>query len=731
MADPDDRPADLNTAEIAAEANRRARDAETRILDVAGQVDPRALLATLTTLHLTHPEDQAPDVDEASRWQVKLEYLAWALATRPLPSTVMLPIVDARVLEPLEAALEEYIGGTITALMFSDTASNLLMQSIQHTVRIDALLVRGEGSPELIKYLARGLYGQHHEWFANNLGFTIEQAFAFAHAIFALNADKLHLARKEARAVTSAFYDRFQTILARPKESWSRDESLFVDHALSQGVSNAANLAGGAHLFGNIGQTRGFTESELLDRLTAADRSACRAFLNFFSTEFGAITEPPTLLELNPLVRTPLLVAQDSYFLFVPPLLWDAVLNGPHYRLLADQAFAPVYNAARGEWLEKEVMAALARTWPTGQAAWSLEYGPKKNRQQLDGLVLHNRKLLLVECKSKTLTLSARQGNADALRKDIKQAIGDSFNQATRARDFIRDSATPVRFSRPDGSTIEIDGQQLDEVILISVFGRGALSVLAANIAEVGSATGMFSPGDYPWALSLVDLLGVSRTMEFEGQLLDYLRRRAAVVSSGRFAVHDEWDLLDLYFAGRLDVHDPEFAKYHRVSFTSGSDQLLERLVLDPTFEVPKELKRRLPESVRVLLRQLAASSRPDRLDVEAFILSWSDRQLNDLGKIWEDLERRVSADGRQHDASAEMRQIDGGFTIVCCPSVIATDDLERLTAFFVTRKYRARASKWLGLGVIEGCEGASILWFESTPWEKDEALDEVLRRRT
>ena len=71
-----------------------------------------------------------------------------------------------------------------------------------------------------------------------------------------MNADKLHLARKDARAVTSAFYDRLQAILARPKESWSPDESLFVDQALSQGVSNAASFAGGAHLFGNIGQTK-------------------------------------------------------------------------------------------------------------------------------------------------------------------------------------------------------------------------------------------------------------------------------------------------------------------------------------------------------------------------------------------------------------------------------------------------------------------------------------------
>jgi hypothetical protein len=183
-----------------------------------------------------------------------------------------------------------------------------------------------------------------------------------------------------------------------------------------------------------------------------------------------------------------------------------------------------------------------------------------------------------------------------------------------------------------------------------------------------------------------------------------------------------------LYFAGRLDVNDPEFAKYDRVGFTSGSDQLLERLVLDQSLEVPKELRRKLPERVRSLLRQLDASNRPDRLDVEAFILSWSERQLNDFVRIVEDLERRVSADGRQHDASAEMRQIDGGFTIVCYPSPLTNADLDWLIPFFVTRKYRAKASRWLGLGLIRGGDSDPVLWFESTPWVKDELLDRVLQ---
>jgi hypothetical protein len=720
----------VNLADLSAAGEQRARDTKARILEIAEQVDPRGLLATLTTLHLMHPEGQAPDVDEMARWQVKLEYLTWLLGTVPIPSAVRSRIVDATVLEPLESALEEYVGAMTAVVAFSATGDDPLIQSIQQSVRIDALHVRGEGSPELIQYLARGLYGQHDGWFAANLGFTIEQAFIFARAMFSLNADKFHFARKEAKAVSAAFYQRFQAILAKSRSSWNADETAFVNETLSHGLSKAAELAGGAHLFGNIGQTRGFTAAELLARLAPTEHPACEAFLGFMSTEFGSLPSPATLLALNPLVCTPLLRDKDAFFQFVPPLLWDAVLNGPHYRLMADTDYEPTYSTARGEWLEQQVIGALSRVWPRAQVGWSLEYGPKKARKQLDGLVLFDRKLLLIECKSKTLTLSARQGNAEALRTDIQKAIGDSFVQAKRARDFVQQSVTPVRFDARDGSCIEVDRAQVDEVFLVSAFGRGALSILAANIADVGAATGLFAQGDYPWALSLVDVLGVCRTMEYEAQLVDYLRRRISVVKSGRFNVHDEWDLLELYFIGGLDVSDPEFAKFDRVGFTSSSDEILERLVLTPTMAVPKELRRKIPDRVRSVLSALQLSEWEYRTEAAAFILGWSDRQLHDFEQIWTKLERQTSADGRQHDATAHMSQLEGGFTLVCIPSA-DPDQLERLAPFFVTRKYRAKASKWLGLCAIANSQDMPLVWFDNAPWTADAAIEDALKSAT
>lgn len=231
-----------------------------------------------------------------------------------------------------------------------------------------------------------------------------------------------------------------------------------------------------------------------------------------------------------------------------------------------------------------------------------MKYGPKAQRSELDGLVLRGNKVILIECKWKSLTLVARRGDSEALRRDIAESILKAFDQGRRARDYIG-STRNAEFTASDGTVLRVDAQAINEIVILSVLGRGALSIVAANPLEA-KALGLFNDGELPWALSVFDLLAVCRTMEFGGQFFDYARRRAAVIADGRFNLHDEWDLLEFYFAGALDTKDPDFADKHMVSFT-GSGRELEQLVLDSSATVPESLRRRIHPKIRKLLMHL------------------------------------------------------------------------------------------------------------------------------
>jgi hypothetical protein len=648
--------------QVAAEAAQRAQVALQQLTEVIFAADSVALLATLTSLRLTRAEGEEVDIDSFARWQAKLEFLAWLAATRPAATRTSAP-VDAALVGRVEDLLEEYFNAESLAVAGSQTNADPEIQSLQRTLLIEAMHVRGEGTPEMVQFLARGLYAPHSEWFEANLGFTCDDAIELANTIFTLHADRLRDAYQRGHTVGEDIEAQWNAATERLADSRSPQEAELIEAVDKRGLDWVVSYVGGNETFSRMREVRGLTAEELSATVPTTVRDKVPAFLRFFSQDFGTLPGTPSPIEFNPLVQKPLLIDDGRYFLFVPPLLWEGILNAPHYALIGDAQYRPEYDDARAAWLEQQATEAFRRLWPDAQIGWSLKYGPKGQRSELDGLVVRGNKVILIECKWKSLTLVARRGDSDALRRDIADSILKAFDQGRRARDYVRGTSV-AEFSASDGTVIRVESRAINEIVILSVLGRGALSVIAANPLEA-KALGFFGDGELPWALSLFDLLAVSRTMEFGGQFFDYARRRAAVIADGRFNLHDEWDLLEFYFAGALDIKDPDFADKHMVTFT-GSGRELEQLVLDPSATVPESLRRRIHPKIRKFLKHLDGLPDAQAADAVAFLLGLSDRQLQQMGEYWIQVENKTRADGKFHSVSGLPTPGGGGFTAVC-----------------------------------------------------------------
>jgi hypothetical protein len=708
--------------EVAFQAAERARAALQQLEAVAREADSIELLATLSRLHLTQTAGEEPDVDVFARWQAKIEFLTWLAASEPLSIAKLRP-VDGALIRRVEELLEEYFNGESLALAMSAGDADPEVRSLQRMLLMEAMHIRGEGTPEMVRFLAHGMYSGHDEWFRANLGFTCDEAFEIAEVIFGLLADRLMNAHEGAHTAAGRAEAERKTATKRAPESRSPEGTALVNAVQGHVLEAATGRIGDAETFSGICETSGLTAEQLTSAMPNALREKVAAFLRFFSREFGTLPGAPSPIDFNPLVQTPILVDRGQYFLFVPPLLWEATLNAPHYALMADAQYRPIYDKARADWLEQQVTEAFRRLWPDAQIGWSLTYGPKGQRSELDGLVLRGRKVILIECKWKSLTLLARRGDSDVLRRDIAQSIVKAFEQGRRARDYVR-TASIAEFAASDGTSLRVDSRVVNEIVIISVLGRGALSMIAANPLEA-RVLGIFDDGELPWALSLFDLLAVCRTMEFGGQLFDYARRRAAVIADGRFHLHDEWDLLEFYFAGALDPNDPEFADKHMVTFT-GSGRELEELVLNPSATVPENLRRRIHPKVRRLLGKLDRLPDVEATDAVAFLLGLSDRQLQQMGEYWIQVEEKTRADGKFHSVSGLPTPGGGGFTIICGRGT--RDEFERLQFLVLLNKYKHHAPIWLGIGALpDGEEDPFAVSLDSRPWVLDRELDRLL----
>ena len=310
-------------------------------------------------------------------------------------------------------------------------------------------------------------------------------------------------------------------------------------------------------------------------------------------------------MAFNPLLKHPLVLENGVYYLIVPPILYTSLLTTFHFDIWADEAYRSTYDEARGRWLEERALDVFRRLFAgRAEVHGRLKYGPRKARRELDGLVKFDNKAILIEGKWKTLTLPAKRGDVKAIIRDLEGSIRDSYRQATQAREYVRSMEVAV-FEDSTGRKVMVRNDETQEVFMVSLVGRNDLAVFAANPSLLYEL-GLFGPADFPWVVSLMDLKVVVEFLEFPSQFFDYLKRRDAILQTGKFNFHDEWDLLGAYLHSVLDPADK---RYEGADFVwlSGMDEEVERYLAardNPNMQVELPA-RKISDSIRNLIHAI------------------------------------------------------------------------------------------------------------------------------
>ena len=114
--------------------------------------------------------------------------------------------------------------------------------------------------------------------------------------------------------------------------------------------------------------------------------------------------------------------------------LTEASYDSPFYWMGADKTYADVAMAHRGEFTEAFTAGRLERVFGTDKVFHNIDIWDSKARKkklgEIDVLVLIGDRALVVQPKSKKLTLEARKGNDLQLQSDFKSAVQDACDQA-------------------------------------------------------------------------------------------------------------------------------------------------------------------------------------------------------------------------------------------------------------------------------------------------------------
>jgi hypothetical protein len=177
------------------------------------------------------------------------------------------------------------------------------------------------------------------------------------------------------------------------------------------------------------------------------------------------------------------------------------------------------------------------------------ETGKGKQRFELDGLLIVDTVLFLVEAKAGAVRLAARRGAPSAM-EDLESLVSDAYQQAIRAFRFIK-SHSSVQFVLKDGTRVNIVSEQFTRIILLTT----TLDDLSAYVTRLSDLVklGVLPEGPLPWAVAIHDLEVMTELVDGMGQLIHYIERRHAT-SSIQLMASSEIDLFSGYLLNGLRI---------------------------------------------------------------------------------------------------------------------------------------------------------------------------------
>jgi hypothetical protein len=130
--------------------------------------------------------------------------------------------------------------------------------------------------------------------------------------------------------------------------------------------------------------------------------------------------------------------------------------------MAADQKYSPTASSHRGSFTEQFSHECLERVFGCAHVYANVDIIRTKGEKvgEIDVLVLFGNRGILVQAKSKRLTLLARKGNDFQIKDDFKKAVQDAYDQAqTCALELLAGGGKLVD---ANGQTIEIPARIID-----------------------------------------------------------------------------------------------------------------------------------------------------------------------------------------------------------------------------------------------------------------------------
>lgn len=545
----------------------------------------------------------------------------------------------------------------------------------------EAIVYSGE-SAYTFQYrdLAPPKYAADRKWLEDNRGFDMQSA------------------RDVVKALTDILNDRLMTTLkalrGKPQEQWTM---------LPGFTFTGAELAAATKL-----------PVQLVNKILGAFAGPTEGCNSGF-TSLGAFNSAYEF----PLVRK----GPDEYVLFQYYGITEALYDAPFYWMGRDEDYSKTAFKHRGDFTENFSYERLLNVFGPARVFKNVEIlrGKGTTLGEIDVLVLFGDQAIVVQAKSKKLTLEARHGNDLRLQGDFQAAVQDAVVQAFDYAALLGDPTVTLKCR--DGMVVNVAAKpKTIYPVTVVADHYPALAFQARQFVKYTATDQILAP----LVIDVFALDAITEMLNSPLRLLSYLRLRA--LFGDAFMMSHEHALLSYHLKRNLWQGDFDMMM---VGDDISSD--LDIAMAARRDDVPGA---RTPAGILTafvdtpfsrIVAQIEDRAEPVAIALGFLLLELSGNTVKALNRNVTRVLEFVAKDGGMHDMTMGLGQSSAGLTIHG-NTLPANEANEHLYQHCRLRKYSQKADKWYGVALRP--DGSINLAAVLTgPWAFDPVLEVALAK--
>jgi len=534
------------------------------------------------------------------------------------------------VLSKIQSNIEELHQQLIYYFMITSTNKDKTPDDMKFLQALGYLTIKGDSYPKHKIQLCRELFSKYDELLMNNYKINSKQLIDELVKIANTPLSNMEIQKKYILEMKKAHNEYVKNSELAEKEGklkeffddYKESAELKQTHDNLQQIEKDTKVSFHDSIF-KIHDT--LLSTEILEQLSLTLGSN-----NIFQN--GKIEYFPMNESL--IYKKPLVKIDEDFFCFNSPTMnynLDLIIENLILNLIPQNKQSKQYYSKKGDYLEDISLELFQSILPNAQVYKGLKYNID---DEVDGIIIYDNNIFIIEAKSNNLTIGAKKGNTDKIKRNTKDIVEKAYQQAIRAKSYIESNDFSDFRDKNKKVILAIDKSKINNIYMINTTLEPLMHI-TANLNSL-KRFGFVQGKDWIWSVYINDLRIISEIIDSPAEFLLYLERRIKFNDYPQIRTLEEIDIFGHFLHNGIYYDDIDFPEQHYMMVTDGFSQPIDEYYLSIDGSLEKEIPK--PSflnkcKTKKIVKKIETTNKENSTILSKFLMSYDEQHQLEIDK--------------------------------------------------------------------------------------------------